>query len=212
MDYVTHTQNSILTASKLISKLCPEILAIPGMSSPRVRHFLNNVLEMENARYLEIGVWMGSTFISAMYKNKPTQANCIDNFSEKNEYTACRDLFFLFCKKFLNPESYKFIEGDSFQIDISQIKLPVNVYFYDGSHTVESQEKALIYYNDVLDDTFIYIVDDYNFPEVPLGTQSGIKKMNYHIDFETVLSARFNGDCENWWNGLYVSVLRKKGR
>ena len=211
MDYITHTNNSISNASKHISKLSPEILNIPGMSSAKVRHFLNNILEIDNARYLEIGVWLGSTFISAMYKNNSVQSYAIDNFCEKNGFISSKELFLTYCKIFLNRKSYEFIEGDSFKIDLSKIKLPINIYFYDGGHHVEDQEKALTYYDKILDDTFIYIADDYNFSEVSEGTKSGIKKMNYHIEFETVLPANGNQDYENWWNGLYVSVLKKQG-
>ena len=199
----------MISGQNHVSKLCPEVLNIPGQSSPKVKHFLNNLLEIENVSYLEIGVWAGSTFISAMYKNKPIQSISIDNFSQKYDGVYGRDLFLYFCDKFLDKKYYNFIESDSFKIDVSQIKIPINIYFYDGDHSVEGQEKALTYYDEILDDIFIYIVDDYNFPEVVEGTKNGIEKMKYHIDYETILPARFNGDSSNWWNGLYVSVLRK---
>lgn len=210
MKYIDHINRSISNSLNGISKLSEEVLAIPGMSSAKVKHFLNNLLEIDNVKYLEIGVWLGSTFVSAMYKNKPIQSFAIDNFCEKEGFSSCKELFHCFCKGFLDPSTYEFIEEDSFKIDLSKIKLPVNIYFYDGGHSVESQEKALTYYDKILADTFIYIADDYNFQEVRDGTKIGIEKMNYNIDFETVLTANHNQDYENWWNGLYVSVLSKR--
>jgi predicted O-methyltransferase YrrM len=41
------------------TKLNPKALAMDGMSSPKVRKFLNKLLETPESRYLEIGVWRG---------------------------------------------------------------------------------------------------------------------------------------------------------
>jgi hypothetical protein len=56
---------------------------------------------------------------------------------------------------------------------------------------------------------WIAIVDDWNFPEVPLGTKAAFEKLNYRVLFEVVLPAQHNGDVANWWNGLYVAVIHK---
>jgi hypothetical protein len=43
--------------------------------------FYNNLLKLNDARYLEIGTWKGSTVSAAMYGNKANIV-CIDNWSE----------------------------------------------------------------------------------------------------------------------------------
>jgi len=60
-----------------------------------------------------------------------------------------------------------------------------------------------------LDDTFISIIDDWNWKGVQTGTKQAFKKLGYEILFEKILPANFNQDRQNWWNGLYVAVIRK---
>ncbi len=64
-------QTSIELAYQGSSSLTQQILNIDGMSSPKVRHFLNNLCSLPGTSYLEIG-WKGSTWISALYGNKAT--------------------------------------------------------------------------------------------------------------------------------------------
>jgi len=52
-----------------------------GMSSTKTRHFYNNLLQMTDARYLEIGTYKGSSVCSAMFNNR-AKVICIDNWSE----------------------------------------------------------------------------------------------------------------------------------
>ena len=78
---IDHVKKSLEKTDKLQSKLTDEILNIPGMSGKKTRHFYNNLLNSENARYLEIGTWKGSSVCSAMCNNKATVV-CIDNWSE----------------------------------------------------------------------------------------------------------------------------------
>ncbi len=207
---ISHVENSILRAERNESKLSPAVISLPGMSSSKIRHFLNNICSMPGTSYLEIGVYKGSTFISALYRNESRIQNAIaiDNWSEfegpKLEFDAN-------CMKFLTGRNHKFYSADSFSLDKGAIfSKPVNVYFYDGNHSELSQELALTYYDDVLDDLFVLIVDDYNWEWVEAGTIKGLQKMNYEVLFSRHLPARFNQDTENWWNGLYVAVISKK--
>jgi len=66
-----------------VSKITNDIISIDGMSGTKTRHFYNNLLNFEDARYLEIGTWKGSSVCSAMYKNN-AKVVCIDNWSEFN--------------------------------------------------------------------------------------------------------------------------------
>tara|TARA_Y100000310_G_C20465994_1_gene707685 strand:- start:67 stop:915 length:849 start_codon:yes stop_codon:yes gene_type:complete len=59
-----------------------------GMSSPKVRHFFNNLCKQlgfeQDVRYLEVGTWAGSTLLSFIHKNQSVirHASAIDNFSQ----------------------------------------------------------------------------------------------------------------------------------
>jgi hypothetical protein len=75
-----------------------------------------------------------------------------------------------------NSEPTKVIEEDFFSINMSTIK-DVDVFFYDGGHDYDSQYKALKYALQSLADTFLFIVDDYHWPEVNKGTKDGIKEL-----------------------------------
>ena len=63
-------------------KLGQDILNMEGMSGKKYRIFINNLIEnIADPRYLEIGVWLGSTLCSAIYDNN-VKALAIDNWSE----------------------------------------------------------------------------------------------------------------------------------
>ncbi|MBT4497522.1 MAG: hypothetical protein HOC74_07365 [Gemmatimonadetes bacterium] len=84
-DYmVTSVERSLMQTQLGISKLDKPIFFLNGMSSPKVRHFLNNLCELPQTRYLEVGCWRGSTLISALYDNHASvnEVIAIDNFSE----------------------------------------------------------------------------------------------------------------------------------
>lgn len=202
---ISHVDQCLENVDKK-TKLNERAIQFCGMSSFKVRNFLNLLLEFPKAKYLEIGVWRGSTFYSALYKNDPFYAVAIDDWSGFNQNCSWLE----FKTNLLDLEAnYEIHNIDSFKMDKSLLKSKFNFYFYDGDHSVESQEKALTYYLETLEDTFLYICDDWNCPEVQEGTRKGIEKTNLKILKEWTLPARFNGDTENWWNGLYVLYASK---
>lgn len=206
---VKHVQNSIANAEKGQSKLSAEVLNMEGMSSPKVRHLLNNLCSLPKISYLEIGCWKGSTWISSLYGNgeNMVSAVAIDNWSE---FGGPEKEFKSNCAKFLKSLNYTCYSMDCFSVNPTTIvKKPVNIYFFDGEHRFEDQERAFTHYDSVLERTFIAIVDDYNWGQVREGTQSAFKKLGYKILFEKWLPADFNGDREQWWNGLYIAVIKK---
>ena len=66
------------------SNLDEDVLSINGMSSPKVRHLINNICSISGiSHYLEVGTWRGSTLISAISNNKNIKmALGVDNFSQ----------------------------------------------------------------------------------------------------------------------------------
>jgi hypothetical protein len=206
---IDHVKKSIDNAENGISKLNPRILSLEGMSSSKIRHFLNNICSMPNTSYLEIGVWKGSTFISSLYQNSTSikQAIAIDNWSEfsgpKNEFTKN-------CHKFLADTPFKFYSVDSFNNNVlNNLKNPINVYFYDGNHDVFAHELAFTFYDKFLDDVFIAIVDDWNWDQVKRGTKNAFENLKYQVLYESQRFSKGNGDKVNWWNGFYIAVVRK---
>lgn len=208
MNLVEQVKFAIAQAEAGRSKLGPDVLAIEGMSSPKVRHFLNNLLNFGSASYLEIGCWQGSTLISALFGNKRSNYWVIDNFCD---YGSPREAFQHNFKRHIGG-SANLIDADCFSFDPTDRGIiEVNVYFYDGWHSEEAQRKALTHYIRSLAQTFIYIVDDWNGPEgepVRKGTAAAIKELGLEILFEQTMRGQ-GSDLKEWWNGLWIAVLRK---
>jgi len=199
--------NAILNALNGESKLTKEILDLEGMSSNNVRHFLNNLISyIDDVKYLEVGIWKGSTFISALYNNTYTYATAVDNFCS---FGSPKEESRLNLKNFINVpnENTEFIESEFEKIIFTK---KYNVYFYDGEHDALSQENAFVLLNNNLYDNFIAIVDDWNHLPTKEGTLSAFKKLNYNVLSEWELSSNGNADTKNWWNGLYVALIEKK--
>jgi hypothetical protein len=207
-----HIENAFEKAEKSESKITDEILKMEGMSGKKTRHFYNNLLNIANARYLEIGTWKGSSVCSAMCGNK-AKVVCIDNWSgfggPKNEFLRNFDTY-------KGENEAMFIEQDCYKVDIS--KLPkFNVYMYDGNHTKESHYKALSHYYDCLDDMFVFVVDDWNWKWVRDGTNESIKKLNLSILYQKTIRTTNNNKLpppeseikKQWHNGIYVAILEK---
>jgi hypothetical protein len=209
--YKTLVDTAFQNAENNISKITDEIIAIDGMSGKKTRHFYNNLLNTDDARYLEIGTWKGSSVCSAMCNNK-AKVICIDNWSE---FGGPKDEFLVNFEKFKGENDATFIENDCYKIDIS-ILPKFNIYMYDGNHTNDSHNNALLHYYDCLDDIFIFIVDDWNWEDVRNGTMKSIKKMNLKVLYEKEIRLTWNNSHtdqpearDTWWNGIYVSILQK---
>lgn len=207
--YTYRVENAIKNADGLLTKLGRDQFDVIGMSSTKVRIFLNEIIKPDT-KYLEIGVWAGSTFVAALHGNTPLSAIAIDNFSEftddinvntkkVNFETSLEDIAKLAEEEALNPvqpssaffdnlkknniSNYKFINSDCFKLnpeDKESIK-DINVYLYDGGHTAEDHKNALTYYLDNMSDIFILIIDDWNFPPVKEGTAIGLQETNLKI-------------------------------
>lgn len=212
MELINRVEQAILRAENRYTKLeqnqlDPNIL--PGMSGKKSRILLNELM-YSDTKYLEVGTYVGSTFISACYKNRPLSAQAIDFFTEIGQ--GVRDQFWQNIEK--NKEhlpTFEFFEENCFDLsNETKSKLNnINCFFFDGPHEEQDQCQALTYYQDFLSDSFIFIVDDWNWQKVKDGTYRGIKESNLEIlkSWELISGG---GDHENWWNSWYIAVLKKR--
>jgi hypothetical protein len=206
-EYTERVQNAVNCAVDGKTKLTPNQLDLEGMSSKKNRILLNELVK-DGDRYLEIGVWKGSTFVSALYGNKYESAVAIDNFSQ---FDGDRQKFFDHCA-LSEIKDFTFINNDCFKLPPEEKEhvSKINVYFYDGDHREEDQKLALTYYLDNLADEFIFIVDDWNHPPAKSGTYLGLKESNLKVHQEWQLKADHNGDRATWWNGIYIAICEKQ--
>lgn len=209
--YKTLIETAFQNAENNISKITNDIINMEGMSGIKTRHFYNNLLNTEDARYLEIGTWKGSSVCSAMCGNK-AKVTCIDNWSE---FGGPKSEFLVNFEKFKGENDAVFIESDCYKVDVSLLS-KFNIYLYDGNHTNESHYKALLHFYECLDDVFIFIVDDWNWKGVRDGTAESIKKLNLKVLYEK--EVRLTRDdshtpqplaSRTWWNGIYIAILQK---
>jgi hypothetical protein len=209
--YKTLIDVAFENANQNISKITPDIINMDGMTGKNTRHFYNNLLNSEDARYLEIGTWKGSSVCSAMCGNKATVV-CIDNWSE---FGGPKGEFLENFEKFKGDNTASFIEKDCFQVDVSTLP-KFNIYMYDGNHFSDSHYKSLMHYYGCMDDVFIFIVDDWNWQFVREGTRDAIKKLNLKVLYEKEVRLTSDNSTtpqpllgNTWWNGIYVAVLQK---
>ena len=206
IDLVRHVKDSIIRAMNGQSKLSEKEFELPGMSGLTGRCFLNNVCSFPGANYLEIGLWKGSTFYSALKGNSITAVG-IDNWSQFN---GPKKEFFDMLESYKGRSDVVVIDDDCFSVDVSKFHDKFNVYFYDGDHVREAQEKAFTYFDSTFDKKFVAIIDDYKDRDVIEGTKSAFKKLNY----ATLFQAEFHvppdvEDAIGWWNGMGIFVLAK---
>jgi len=203
---VEHIKDCLARAENYKSKLNYRPLGMEGMSGQKTRHFYNNICEMDDARYLEIGTWKGSSFCSAMWENEMT-CLAIDNWSE---FGGPRNQFLRKFNKFKGNNNATFLEADCWEVDTSKIG-KFNIYMYDGCHTEECYQKALPYYLPALDETFIYLIDDWNWNKVRKGTMDSIKDNNLKIvwEKEIITTNGVRGVGSDWHNGMGIFILKK---
>lgn len=201
--YISHVEKSAQDAINGISKCSSDILGLDGMSGAMTRHFYNNVVSMENTRYLEIGTWKGSSTCSAMFGNN-ADVVCVDNWSEFGDVKVD---FLNNVEKFVGSNRLSVIEQDAFTVHMTDFPHKFNIYLYDGHHSIESHEKSLTHLIDAMDDVFIFIVDDWGWEDSRTGTYQALAKLGLVVEYEKGYFTPGGGDA--WWNGCGVYVLRK---
>lgn len=201
-----------------------DIFDIEGFSGMKFKIFLNELLRSYTGVYLEVGVWKGATFCSAIRGNlrNMRKAISVDNWSKfggpKDVFEANVDLCIADCPS-EEQSKVQNVNDDFFtteQLDKEDLKA-CQVYFYDGDHSHESQSKALTTIAEDLPDEFIYIVDDYNYSQVRTGTMEGLQKSGLHILKELEIRSNLTNvhveDREsakkNWWNGCWIGLVSK---
>jgi hypothetical protein len=206
---MTHIQEEkISTLKKCLDTytthhLDDRVLNLQGMSVSDYRKFINCLVATGGFKnYLEIGVWKGSTAISALYNNISKLENywLIENWSEYDGESAKKD-FDVSWKTIMENHPTNLIQSDSFSVDLEKNKIQgVDLYFYDGFHTRECQYRALEYYYSCVADVFVYLVDDWNHESVHNGTNDAIRDLNFKVRYT---------NTRDWHNGIGIFVLEK---
>lgn len=189
---------------------------VAGFSSNRVRHLLNSICSSNNIKYLEVGSYLGSTFCAAI-QNNTLEAYAVDNWKtpELQPYQNSKQIkrssveeFKKNAKKYKGNSKIRLINTDCNKLVPLDFDSKINVVFYDGDHDYQKQLEALEAIKNLVEDTFILILDDANFMGVVESADEFVCKNNYKILFERKLLNSIEDD-KMWWNGLYILILQK---
>lgn len=215
---IAHIQASMAVSDEFLLKgtqpkrVFPrEFFDLKGLSSAACRIFFNALCNRPGARYLEVGTYTGSSMIAATYKNPLNRAVGIDDWSldpnARRKLFANLDLFKgdIMCGR-KDPE---FIEEEAFGLPKDKLG-QFDIYFYDGHHSADSQEKGLTLFFNNLAPVSIVVIDDYSIVRVQQGTIRGIDKLGAkkHLRYAWTLPGG-EGFEHLYWGGLAVMVFEK---
>lgn len=186
------------------TSLPPEALTVHGFATPAKRHLLHLLCAEPNTRYLEVGTWEGATFMPALFGNPSASGVGIDNFCVHGP--GSRDHFLQYLRRLQLTTRGRLVEKDCWNVDLRTLQGPFTVYFFDGPHSVEDQRRAFTYYDPVLADSFIAIVDDWTWPEVQEGTRAAFAELRYEIEWEWDSGPQ--DAAPEWGSGFYVARVR----
>jgi len=212
IDLVEHAKLSFTKALESCSNIDKDVLRIDGMSGVKHRHFINNLCSIDSVNYLEVGLFTGSTFCSAISNNLGTFTG-IDNWSEFNKNLNNKKIFYEHLRTFQGSTHPKIIDKDCWKVKLFD---KYNVFNYDGDHSEISHFNALNHYIHCMDKKFIYIVDDWNWPAVREPTIKSIEKNNLNILYFYEIKTTDNDShppSENarqrsdWHNGIAFYIL-----
>lgn len=221
MDLIKHIDDSIEWGKLEVSKLTQDILDIHGITSNKVRCFLNNICNIDGANYLEIGVFRGATFCSAIYGND-IYATAIDNFmspnltprgvSQKigNYYKHNIDIlpqeeFLNNVKRFGNTDKISVYKTD-YQIFDFKTLSAADIIFYDGETKFHDQYTALTNILPIISDQTILIMDDWNWDSGAFEQFLDKSELNLFHSKQIFTSGE---DPDDFWNGLGIFLIGK---
>lgn len=213
--------NAFLLANSGQSTLPDWILSMEGMSGRKYRTLINRlVATTEDARYLEVGSWLGSTASAALFDNHVSEACCIDNWSQFTEpevigssEAPSREAFERHVQRAANKTTrFWLVEADFREVDFLTLGA-FNIYLFDGPHQVQDQFDGIVLAQPALDSVFTLVVDDWNWPEVREGTDAALAaagvEVIYRIEIRTNQNDAHPVDLwqhSDWHNGYLLAV------
>ena len=214
-EYVYRVLDAIDKAAKHESYFDENKQFIAGLTSNKIKHFLNNLCSYNNSIYLELGVYTGATFYAAT-ENNPIRAMAVDNWSNADIKPMREEIFFPtikdprkdFLSKFINPR-WSFVEKDIRSLTPKDICDKPNIIFYDAGHEYWEQYENLDAVINLFADKFILILDEANFNGVVTSIEEIIKKHNLKLIWQRKILTSIPEDEKDWWNGLQILVLEK---
>jgi len=210
---IEHVENAIAKASNHESRLPESTCQIHGLMSLKVRHLLNNLCSRPNTVYLEAGLWNGASLVSALAGNEDTvdHAYGIDNWINcawgRDAKGGCERSI---AEHLDYGDRLTVFDHDLFDFDVSNIRRPVNVFYFDADHL--RTKEGVVHFADALDNTCIIILDDWDTKKT-YNIEDQWRAVEPPLPFTIVreweLHSRHKSDAELWWCGMYVAILKR---
>lgn len=187
---------------------------ISGLTSSRVQTLLNS-LASKCGSYLEVGTYLGATAAAVLYNN-PIKAYLIDKWEEQiqparddfqteaNSY----DTFINNISPYVKTSDVKVFKEDMLNVNLNEIDSKIDMFMYDGPHDAKSTADAIKYYWPILADEAILVFDDANWETVAQGVKEGLDEVEARVVYEKLILNSEENPRE-WWNGLYILVIKK---
>ena len=213
--YAEHVKDSVLAAMNFDGVLND----IVGLTSEKVKFLLNKIASMNDARYLEIGSFQGATLCSALQGNN-ISAIAVDDWSNEkikplrevdgweSEEELPKDVFLKNVNDYIGESNITIMNGKMEELEVNTFPFKPNIIFYDGPHEYHDQYHIFEKLDDMIDDVFIWITDDYNWRQVDEAVTRAYKDMKYDVIYEKKIYTT-GEDPKDFWNGLRISVIRK---
>ena len=218
MDLINHIDKSTHWGEREVSKLTQDIMDIHGITSNKVRCFLNNICSI-GGTYLEIGVFRGATFCSAIYQND-IHAIGLDNFASPNLMPMGvsqklstylkkgigippQEDFIKNVKQFGNPEQLDVYKTDYTTFDYDQLP-KLDIVFYDGDTRFHDQYVTLKKIIPRFSEKTILIMDDWNWNSGAL--EKVIEEENLFVTHRREIYTS-GEDMDDFWNGLGIFLI-----
>ena len=193
-----------------------------GNSGRKVKHAINNVCNIkENSVYLELGIYRGSTLISALYDTKVSTAYAVDDYTidqkeghpyRESGWNNVRNAFseLTTTHRLSNLLKPTIIESTADKVDVKKLVKKLDIIHYDLDEHHTNLESTMRHYIPILDKFTILLISNWNSK----GVRDAWKRLGQTpgLDIELVVEKQSSntGDTANWYNGFSISVIELK--
>lgn len=222
--YGSALRDALMPTLALDSALPEDVLSMNGMSGRLYRRLINRIISrVPGARYLEVGSWGGSTACAAMYGNA-LKITCIDDWSCIENWAQFQDhawnpretFFAKTAAATSDVTDFSFVEGDFRKVDYSALGM-FNIYLFDGPHEFEDQRDGVQIAQPALDDRYIQIVDDWNWPSARNGTYAAFDSCELNVECSIEIRTTQDdslpvvavAEKSAWHNGYLIAVVKR---
>lgn len=215
VELIAHVNKAIHDAHENISKVDEDTFDVGGFCTPLMRRLYNNLCNLPDVGYLEVGAFKGASLCAAACGNTNGVFYSIESFAQDFGSNGVRDELLRNIEAArAKGSTIRLIEEDFWNLsEASKAELGLvraDVLMYDGEHSEKSQRKAMTALLPYMADACILIVDDASWDTVRDGTLKGLQDISkqrrvvrehiYHVG---------QNDHPLYHNGVALYVLEK---